>query len=48
MEVDDLLHVGQTETEALHIVDITRVDTIELIKDLLDVLFLDAQTCVAY
>ena len=47
MEGDDLLDVGQTQTEALHIVDITRVDTIELIEDLLDVLFLDAQTRVA-
>ena len=46
MEVDDLLHVGQTETEALHVVDIARMDTIELVEYLLHVFLLDAQTRV--
>ena len=46
MEGDDLLDVGQTQTEALHIVDITRVDTIELIEDLLHILLLNTQTGV--
>ena len=47
MEVDDLLHVGQTEAEAFHVVDIARVDSVELIENLLHVLLLDAQTRVA-
>ena len=46
MEVDDLLDIGQAETKALHVVDITGVDSIELVEDFLHVLLLDTQTGV--
>ena len=47
MQVDDLLDVGQSETEALDVVLVSRVDTVELIEDFPDVFFLDAHACVA-
>ena len=47
VEIDNLLHISQSETEALHVMYITCMHTIELIEDLLDVLLLDAQTRVA-
>ena len=47
MEVDDLFDVGQSETEALDIVLVTGMYTVELIEDLAEVLFLDALTGVA-
>ena len=47
MEVDDLLHVSQTETEALHIVDIASMHSVELLEDLLHVLLLDALPRIA-
>ena len=48
MQGDDLLDVGQSESEALHVVHITRMYAIELVEDLPHVLLLDAQTGVAY
>ena len=42
VEVNHLLDVGQTESEALHVVLVASMHTIELIEDFLDVLLLDA------
>ena len=47
MEVDDLLDVGQTESEAFDIVHVTRMNTVELVEDLLHILLLNAQACIA-
>ena len=46
MQVDDALHVGQAQPEALHVVDVAGMHTVELFEYLLDVLLLDALTCV--
>lgn len=46
VEIHHFLHIGKTETEALHIVLVTRMHTVELIEDLLDILLLDALTGV--
>ena len=47
VEIDDLLDIGKTEAEALYIVDVASMYTIELLEDLLNILLLDTQTCVA-
>ena len=47
VQIDHLLDIGQTETEALDVVDIARVDAVELLEDLLEVLFLDTLARVA-
>ena len=47
MQVDDLLNVSQSKSEALDVVLVACVDTVELIKDLLDVFFLDAHAGIA-
>ena len=47
MQIDHLLDIGQSETEALDVVDIARVDAVELLEDLLEVLFLDTLARVA-
>ena len=46
VQVNNLLDVGQSESEALHIVHVTCMHTIELLENLLHVLLLDAQTCI--
>ena len=43
MKIYYLLYISQTQTEALHIVDITCMNTVELIKNLLQILFLHTQ-----
>ena len=47
VQIDHLLDIGQSETEALDVVDIARVDAVELLEDLLEVLFLDTLARVA-
>ena len=47
MEGDDLLDVGEAEAEAFHVVDVAGMHTVELVEDLLHVLFLDAKTGIA-
>ena len=46
VQVDHLLHVGQTEAESLHVVHIARMNAVELIENLLQILFLHAHTRV--
>lgn len=46
MQVDNFFHVGQAQAEALDVVYIASVNTIELIEYLLGVLALDAHTVV--
>ena len=48
MQVNDLMYVGKSESEAFGIMDIACMHTIELIKYLLQVLLLDAETSVPY
>ena len=48
VQVDDLLDVSQSETEALHVVHITRMHPIEFLEDLLQVFLLHAQAVVAH
>lgn len=43
MKIYYLLYISQAQTEALHIVDITCMNTVELIKNLLQILFLHTQ-----
>ena len=47
MEVDDLLDVRQPKSKPLDVVYITSMNAVEFIKDLLDILFLDALTGIA-
>ena len=44
MEGNDLLDISQTKAEALDIMNVTSMDAVEFVEDLLDVLFLDAQS----
>ena len=47
MQVNNSFDVGQTQTKALHVMDIAGMDAVELVEYLLDVLLLDAQSRVA-
>ena len=47
MQVYHLLHVSQAKSEALHVMLVTSMHTIELIEYLLHVLFLDALPRIA-
>ena len=46
MKVYNLLYISQPQAEALHIMDIACMNTVELIKDFLQILFLHTQTSV--
>ena len=45
---DHILHVGQPEAEAFHIVTVARVDAIEFLENLFQVLFFDADAVVGH
>ena len=47
MQVDDLLDVGQSESEALDVVLVAGMYAVELVEDLTQVFFLDALSGVA-
>ena len=46
-EQHHLVHIGQTEAEALHVVTVARVHAVELVENLLQVALGNAQTVVA-
>ena len=48
MQVDDLLDIRQSQTEAFHIVFVARMHAVELLKNFFDILALDALSVVAY
>ena len=48
VHVNDLLYIGQSQSETFDVVLVAGVDTVELVEDLLQVLLLDALSCVAY
>ena len=48
MQIHDFLHIGQSETESLHIMHITSMNTIELIEDFLQILLLHTQSGISY
>ena len=48
MHVNDLLYIGQSQSETFDVVLVAGVDTVELVEDLLQVLLLDALSGVAY
>ena len=48
MKVDNLLHVGQSKSESLGIVQVAGVNPIELLEDFLQVLLLDTHSSIAY
>ena len=47
VQVDNLLDVGQTQSEAFHVVHITSMDAVEFVEDFLHVFFLDTLSVVA-
>ena len=47
VQIDDLLDISQSETEALDVVLVAGVDTVELVEYLAQVLLLDALTSIA-
>ena len=48
MQVDDLLDIRQSQTEAFHIMFVARMHAVELLKNFFDILALDALSVVAY
>ena len=47
MQINDFLDIRKSQPKALCIVPVSRVNTIELFKDLLEIFFLYTDTCVS-
>lgn len=48
VEIDNPLDISQSEAEALHVVDITGMYAVELLEDLLKVLFLHTDARIVH